>query len=168
MTQQIINAQEANNLISAGKAILVDVRETGEFKAEHIEGAINKPLSSLDIDEIKNLAGDKQIIVQCLSGKRASQACAKIDSSDASILEEGIEGWKKEGLKTVKKGHGITIQRQVMIVAGSLVLIGSLLSIFVNYNFIALPLFVGAGLAFAGLSGWCGMAILLNKMPWNK
>lgn len=168
MTQKTINPKEAKQILESKEAILIDVREAGEYEAEHIDSAVNKPLSSFDKNEVGKLANGRKVIVQCLSGKRASQACAKIDNIDAFILEDGINGWKKEGLETVKKGLGITIQRQVMIVAGLLVLIGSLLTIYVEFNFIALPLFIGAGLTFAGLTGWCGMAMLLNKMPWNK
>lgn len=168
MSQKIISPKEAKQILDNNEAILIDVREIGEYEAEHIDSAVNKPLSTFDKNEVEKLANGKKIIVQCLSGKRASQACAKIDNIDAMVLEDGINGWKKKGFETVKKGLGITIQRQVMIVAGLLILLGSLLTIYVDFNFIALPLFIGVGLIFAGLTGWCGMAILLNKMPWNK
>jgi hypothetical protein len=58
--------------------------------------------------------------------------------------------------------------RQVQIEAGSLVLLGIVLGVWVAPAFLGLSAFVGAGLAFAGLSGWCGVARLLALMPWNR
>jgi rhodanese-related sulfurtransferase len=168
MTQQIIRPNEAEQMLLKGDAILIDVREIDEYQSEHIKGAVNKPLSTFNSEEVEKLANGRKIIIQCLSGKRASKACAKVNSNNAYILQNGIEGWKENKLATIKKGATINVQRQVMLIAGLLVLIGSLLSIYVNSNYIALPIFIGAGLSFAGLTGWCGMAMLLNKMPWNK
>lgn len=168
MTQKAISAAEAKKLLDDKNAVLIDVREVSEYEAEHIPGAINMPLSVFDVNAVKSFSPDKKLIIQCLSGKRAGQACARLDNQNASVMEGGIDGWKKAKFETQKKGLGINIQRQVMMVAGSLVLLGSLLTIFTDPNFIALPLFVGAGLLFAGLTGWCGMAMLLGKMSWNK
>ena len=58
--------------------------------------------------------------------------------------------------------------RQVQIAAGALILAGVILSVTVNPAFLGLSAFVGAGLTFAGVTGWCGMAHLLALMPWNK
>ena len=85
------------------------------------------------------------------------------------ILEGGIDAWKKAGLPVaLDRSQPIDIMRQVQIVAGSLVLIGAVLGFFVAPGFYALSAFVGAGLLFAGISGFCGMAKLLGLMPWNR
>jgi rhodanese-related sulfurtransferase len=84
-------------------------------------------------------------------------------------MEGGIEGWKQAGLPVAHdRSQPIEIQRQVMIVAGSLVLLGVLFGHFLASQLYALPAFVGAGLVFAGISGWCGMAKLMAIMPWNR
>ena len=60
------------------------------------------------------------------------------------------------------------IMRQVQITAGSLVVISVVLGLAVQTAFLGLAAFVGAGLVFAGSTGWCGMARLLAIMPWNR
>ena len=86
----------------------------------------------------------------------------------AFLMEGGLEAWKSAGLPiAADKSAPMEINRQVQITAGSLVLIGVLLSVFVNPAFVWLSAFIGAGLTFAGLSGWCGMGLLLASAPWN-
>lgn len=90
-------------------------------------------------------------------------------NKQAYILQGGLNGWKKENQPTKKDPtKPIDIMRQVQIVAGSLVLIGVLLGWTTNAAFYLLSGFVGTGLLFAGITGFCGMAHLLDKMPWNK
>ncbi|EZJ38047.1 hypothetical protein AC93_2822 [Escherichia coli 2-005-03_S4_C2] len=85
------------------------------------------------------------------------------------LLEDGIDGWKKAGLPVaVNKSQPLPLMRQVQIAAGGLILIGVVLGYTVNSVFFLLSGFVGAGLLFAGISGFCGMARLLDKMPWNQ
>jgi len=89
-------------------------------------------------------------------------------AGDCYILEGGIDAWRKAGLATVTERRPIEVMRQVQITAGSLVLIGVVLGLLVAPAFLGLSAFVGAGLVFAGASGWCGMARLLALMPWNR
>jgi rhodanese-related sulfurtransferase len=92
-----------------------------------------------------------------------------VTACEAYIVEGGIEAWKKAGLPIAKdRSQPIEIQRQVQIAAGSLVLLGVVLGLAVSPAFYAVSAFVGAGLTFAGFSGWCGMATLLARMPWNR
>jgi rhodanese-related sulfurtransferase len=85
------------------------------------------------------------------------------------VLEGGLEAWKKAGLPTlVDVNRPIEVMRQVQIAAGSLVLLGVLLAATTSSWFLLLAGLVGAGLVFAGLSGWCGMALLLARAPWNR
>ena len=108
----------------------------------------------------------------CRSGMRTDSNCVKLSNlvnGDAFVLEGGLEGWKKQGLG-VKRNDKVPMElmRQVQIAAGSLVLVGVGLSVLVHPGFIGLAGFVGAGLVFAGSSGWCGMAHMLRVMPWNR
>jgi hypothetical protein len=70
----------------------------------------------------------------------------------------------------VNKGTGgrLPLERQMRIAVGIFILSGVLLSQFVNPVFIWVSGFMGAGLIYAGLTGKCGMVVLLSKMPWNQ
>lgn len=152
--------------------ILIDVREDYEHAQEKIGGSVNRPLSKLDPESIRDEFGGKRLVFHCRSGKRsldAAQRC-KAEGDPAFHLVGGIEQWKASGRDVVRAEHGprLPIIRQVMLVAGSLVAIGVALGAFVSPWFLILSGFVGCGLMFAGATGWCGMALLLGKMPWNQ
>ncbi len=163
-----ISVAEANRLVSRG-AVFIDVREPHEHRRERIAGALSCPLSR---PQNLPLSGGA-VIFHCASGARteanAAALGAQVHGREWFLLEGGLDRWKRAGLPVERtKSAPIELQRQVMIAAGSLVLIGALLAALVSPTFIALPLFVGAGLLFAGLSGFCGMARLLMKAPWNR
>lgn len=162
-----IQPEEARKLIEAG-ALLVDVREADEHARERIVQSRNAPLSRSD----KFAADGAQVVFYCKSGARTRSAAARLaGSSDAPcyLLEGGIDAWKKAGLPIEKSARApLPMMRQVQIVAGSLVLGGVLLGAVVHPGFYALSGFVGAGLIFAGVSGTCMMARLLDRMPWNR
>jgi rhodanese-related sulfurtransferase len=167
MSLKTISPADAKRLIDEG-ATLVDVRDVGEHAREHIAGARNTPLSG-----ITTLEGvHAPVIFHCRAGKRTADNAGRLQaasSCEAYLLEGGIEAWKQAGLPVVTdRSQPIEIGRQVMIAAGSLVLIGLFLGALVQPPFYALSGFVGAGLVFAGISGWCGMAKLLSLMPWNR
>lgn len=155
--------------------VIVDVREEDEFANDHIKDSINLPLSKFLTAAPAVLAHlkDKKIILMCRSGKRASLAKDLISkynlSHNVDIYNGGILEWKNQGNATeVKRATAMPLMRQVQVVAGSLIVIFSLLSMFVTVNFLFATLFIGSGLLFAGLSGTCLMANILAKMPWNK
>jgi rhodanese-related sulfurtransferase len=167
MSLPSISPTEAKRLIDMG-ARLIDIRGPDEHARERIPGAANHPIEGLSALH----GGNGIAIFHCRSGQRTAANADKLAGAarcDAFIVEGGIEAWKKAGLP-VEYDHNrpIEIQRQVMIVAGSLVLLGVLLGQFVAAGFYALPAFIGAGLTFAGITGWCGMAKLLALMPWNR
>ena len=167
MTLQTIDPVTAKRLIDNG-ALLVDIREPDEHARERVPGARNTPLSRLG-----SLPADaKAIVFHCRSGARTSANAARLAATagcESYLLEGGIDAWKKAGLPVATdRGQPIEIMRQVQITAGALVLAGVLLGIWVAPAFLALSGFVGAGLMFAGISGWCGMAKLLGLMPWNR
>ena len=159
--------------IESGDTVIIDVREDFEHASERIEGAHHHGLSDLDCDEIRGLYPSQRVVFQCRTGKRSTEAARRYATDgdeEAFHLAGGIEAWRSAGLGTERTAAApkIDVMRQVQMTAGSLVLIGVLLGAFVNPLFLILSGFVGAGLFFAGASGWCGMAKLLAKMPWNR
>ncbi|WP_085339732.1 rhodanese family protein [Aquidulcibacter paucihalophilus] len=169
MPLKAISIEEAKRLLADG-ARLVDVREADEVARERIGLAKSVPLSRLD--EALPLTGDQAIIFHCKAGNRTAAHASRLAAAttcDAYVLEGGIEAWKAAGLPVITdKSQPIEIMRQVQITAGSLVLLGVILGTWVHPGFFGLSAFIGAGLTFAGTTGWCGMAKVLALMPWNR
>ncbi|ESQ88198.1 hypothetical protein ABAC460_16180 [Asticcacaulis sp. AC460] len=148
---------------------MVDIRDADEHRRERIEGALNCPVSALDAVTIE---GDI-IVFHCKSGGRtqvhADRLAAKAGERNWLLLDGGLDNWKQSGLPVQKDARQpIELQRQVMIAAGLLVVAGVLLARFVAAPLILLSGLVGAGLVFAGVTGFCGMAKLLMLAPWNR
>lgn len=165
-----ISPTEAQSIQSS--ALLLDVRTPGEFAAAHVDGSVLRPLSDLNVEEVRRLAaGKSHCVVICQSGKRATQAAEKLKAAGLpglSVLEGGVNAWTAAGLP-VERGQGvISLERQVRIAAGALALTGAVLGYWVHPAWIALSGFVGAGLMFAGITDTCGMALILARMPWNN
>ncbi len=171
MTLTKLDPQTVADGVKSGEFTLVDLREPDEYAREHIEAAVSMPLSSLD-KAAAHLSTVKKVVFHCKSGMRTDANCARIETyvnDQGYILAGGLDAWKSSGLPTKTDASApLEINRQVQITAGLLILAGALLGYFVNPAFIGISAFVGAGLLFAGLSGWCGMANLLAVMPWNK
>jgi rhodanese-related sulfurtransferase len=153
--------------------ILLDVRTPAEFNAAHIAGARLRPLADLRPRLFAEQFGSKgPIYVICQSGSRARKAIEALQQAgmDRCILAEGgMDAWTQAGLSVERaKSGGLSIMRQVQIVIGSAAFAGAVLALFVDFRFALIPLMSGAGLLFAGISGWCGLAILLAKAPWNR
>lgn len=167
MSLKIISPADAERLIADG-AVLIDIRGNDEHARERIAGARNHPVDQLGAIE----SGGRPVLFHCKSGARTATNAAKLAAAttcEAYIVEGGIESWKKAGLPVVlDQAQPLEMQRQVQIAAGSLVLLGIALSLLVDPRWIALVGFVGAGLVFAGLTGWCGMAKLFALLPWNS
>lgn len=168
MTLPTIDPIGAKRLIEEG-ALLIDIRDADEHARQRVPGSRNQPLSTLG-----SIAGDaKAVIFHCRSGARtlanAPRLAAAAAECKAYMLEGGIDAWRMAGLPVVvDRGQPMEIMRQVQISAGSLVVLGVVLGFWVAPAFLGLSAFVGAGLVFAGASGWCGMAKLLALMPWNR
>ena len=155
--------------LSAVGALLVDVRDPSEHARERIPGAHNVPLASLS-ELPRGAAG---YVFHCRSGARtaahANALAAAAGEADSYVIAGGIDAWRGAGLALDKDTAApLEIMRQVQIAAGALILASVLLAVFVALPFIALAAFVGAGLTFAGATGWCGMAKLLQRLPWNR
>ncbi len=153
---------------------LIDVRTPAEFREVHAPIAVNIPLDQLTAEQIKGLVngnGTDPVYLICQSGNRSSKACQKlIETGFANVVsvEGGTKAWEAEGLPVNRGKKTISLERQVRIAAGFLVLTGAVLGMFVNPWFSGLSAFVGAGLMFAGITDTCGMAMILAKMPWNR
>jgi rhodanese-related sulfurtransferase len=167
MTLPTVTPEQAKHLMTQG-ATVIDIRDPGDHARERIPGARNIPLRALHgLDALQ-----APVLFYCRAGKRTADNAAALVAAapcEAYIVAGGIEAWKKAGLDvTVDRSQPIEINRQVMIAAGSIVLSGVLLGYFVAPQFYALAGLIGAGLIFAGISGWCGLAMLLGQMPWNR
>lgn len=169
-TLPLVEASELQELLAQDKIALIDVREPGEYAGEHIPSAILAPLSSFSPEKLPET--EKQIVLYCQSGRRSQQAAEKLVASgwvNVRQLKGGINAWKEAGYITkTNKNAPISIMRQVQIVAGSLVLIGTLLGAFVSLKFLILSGFIGAGLVFAGVTNTCALGMLLAKLPYNQ
>ncbi len=174
MSSTTITPKELYDKLHSGITIeLIDVRTPVEFREVHAVGARNVPLDALTPEKLLAEPGSKgtPVYMICRSGGRAAQACERMLAAgfaDVVNVEGGTLAWVAAGLPVVRDHKVISLERQVRIAAGSLVLIGACLGFFVHPYWIALPAFVGAGLVFAGLTNTCGMGLLLAKMPWNR
>lgn len=155
--------------------LLIDVRTPVEFAEAHVQGALNLPLDQLQPRAIvhdANLPKEASVYILCRSGARAAKAAEKFTQdgfNQAVVVEGGTLAWIEAGLPVTRgKVKVISLERQVRIAAGSLVLTGALLGWFVHRGFFGLSAFVGAGLVFAGVTDFCGMGLLLAKLPWNR
>lgn len=166
-----IGASEVRGLLLTGSSSvqLVDVRTALEFETEHIEGSINIPLDELGKrgGEIKK---DRSAILVCRTGNRAGRAADLLASYgfDVGILTGGIVDWKKAHLPLKEGRKRLSLERQVQLAIGAILLASVSAGWAVNKGWFIVPAFIGAGLTFAGLTGNCGLALLLAKAPWNK
>jgi rhodanese-related sulfurtransferase len=158
-------------LVAQPDVPVIDVRTPVEFAEVHVPQARSIPLDELKPGALQ-LAKDQPVYLLCRSGQRANKAAekfAKEGFTQPIVVEGGTLAWIDANLPVTRSlTKVISLERQVRIVAGAIVFTGVLLAHFVNFHFIWLSGFVGAGLVFAGISDFCGMGLLLAKMPWNR
>ena len=160
-----------NQWLRAGSAVLVDVREPAEHRASHIAGAALHPLSRFAASSLSGHQG--RLVIHCLKGGRGAQACEKLLAANPALevynLSGGIEGWAAAGLP-VERGASriLPLDRQVQLTIGLVLLASLALSLAVNPAFVWLAGVVGLGLTIAGLTGICGLAMVMARMPWNR
>ena len=157
LTLTSISVKRLAELTRQGKVDVIDVRTPGEFQGVHANCVTNVPLDSLDPEQVMNARigpADQPLYVICRSGNRSSKACQKfIDAGYSNVvnIEGGTSAWDAAGLPVVRGKNAMSLERQVRIAAGFLVLLGTVLGFFQPY-FLVLPAFVGAGLMFAGIT----------------
>ena len=172
MSLPAISPEQAKRLLDQG-AMLIDIREADEHAREKIASARHLPLSKLDEADLAVHAG-KPVIFHCRSGARtlanAPRLADKLGGDcDAYVVAGGLDAWKKAGLPVIAdRRQPLELQRQVQLGAGALAFFGTLLGLVASPWFFAVPLFVGGGLMTAGITGFCGMAQVLIRMPWNR
>lgn len=175
MTCSTITPFRLEALRKEGKKIdLIDVRTPVEFREMHVEIARNVPLDQLDPTaemQSRNGTNDEPLYVLCRSGSRGQRACEKFQDAgfgNVANVEGGTLACIEAGLSVVRGKKAISLERQVRIAAGLLVLVGATLGWLVHPGFLGVSAFVGAGLVFAGITDTCGMGLILARMPWNQ
>ncbi len=176
MSVPLVSPSDAYNRLRASpSSVLIDVRTPAEFASVHATGARSLPLDALDVSKFAAPAREAatgQVFVICKSGGRSAKACQSLISSgvtDVFSVEGGTEAWQQAGLP-VERGQRkvMSLERQVRIAAGSLVVLGIALALTVHPGFVGISLFVGCGLVFSGVTDTCTMGLLLAKLPWNR
>ena len=150
-------------------AVVIDVREPGEFAGKRWPGSVNVPLSRFDASA-GQLPKGKPIAVLCRSGRRSCDAADRLLAlgfADIRVVEGGLLGCADGNLEQGPGGVW-AMERQVRMAAGSLVLLGTALGWLVHPAFWLLSAGVGAGLVFSAATDTCGMAAVLARLPWNK
>jgi rhodanese-related sulfurtransferase len=175
MSVPTITPRELEERRRQGRPVeLIDVRTPAEYREVHAEPARSVPLDALDprsVFEARNGTKDEPLYTICRSGNRGRQACEKFHAAgytNVVNVEGGTLAWEQAGLPVVRGKKTISLERQVRIAAGALVVLGTALGSFVHPAFLGLPAFVGAGLVFAGVTDTCGMGLMLARMPWNR
>jgi rhodanese-related sulfurtransferase len=158
-------------LNEGGKALLLDVRSPVEYDAQHVPGSVLQPLDTLKPEEWASKTTGGPLYVFCQSGGRASRAAALLAKQGVAccVVEGGLEAWTAAGLPVEKAvSNVLPLMRQVQLVIGLVSGTGAALAIWRHPLFALIPLFTSAGLVFAGATGYCGLALLMARMPWNQ
>ena len=169
----VINSEELASLLATSPDIrLLDVRTPAEYETVHIRSAYNVPLDLLGEhgSEIRATIAEPVVLI-CQSGQRARKAEAALRAAgmpNLHVLDGGIAGWAASGQPVVRGSERVSLERQVRIVAGTLAAVGGILALTINPLFAILPAFVGTGLAFAGVTNTCAMAMVLARLPYNR
>lgn len=167
-----MTVKELKELHDKGVALqLVDVRSPQEFAEAHIPGAVNVPMEEVEA-RLDDITRSTEVVLVCQSGTRAGLTCDLIrhEREHLHVLEGGTQAWLDAGHPVVgsPRKTKLSLMRQVQLLVGPLTLIGAVLAIYVNPSWAWLTAAIGAGLTVAGSTGFCGMAVLLAKMPWNQ
>ncbi|TAM42705.1 MBL fold metallo-hydrolase [bacterium] len=169
---EMIAPRDAQGIVEKNPLVkFLDVRSSLEFSQVHIKDSINVPIDMLSA-KINDLSQSRQsYITLCRTGNRSPMAADMLIQSGihgVKVMQGGMTRWQKERLPVIKGEGGISLERQVRLIAGSLVLLGILLSWFVHWAFILISVFISSGLIYSGLSDNCLMGMLLMKLPYNK
>jgi len=173
-----ISPQSLDSLLNREQAAtLIDVRTPAEYRSGHATGAISIPLDELHPEKLPGLLGDTRLghehplFLTCHSGIRAGKAAERLQNAgfkNLFLLEGGTQAWNRAGLPMQRCGSAMSLERQVQIAIGMLLVLKVFFGFTVNELFFAAIPIIGAGLIVAGITRWCGMARLIALMPWNK
>jgi rhodanese-related sulfurtransferase len=169
----VIGAEELHELLAERPDLrLLDVRTPGEYESVHIRGAYNVPLDTLG-EHARDIQAhvEEPVVLICQSGSRARRAEEALKAAgmpNLHVLDGGVNGWVAGGKPVVRGAARISLERQVRMLAGGLAATGAALALLVNPLFAFLPLVIGSGLVFAGVTDTCGMAFVLGRLPYNR
>jgi rhodanese-related sulfurtransferase len=170
-----ISASDLSKLVISGKQIdLIDVRTPIEFRALHVTNARNIPLDRLDPAALRTAGGASSdpLYVVCRSGGRSRQACEKLLAAGITNVvnvEGGTMACASAGAPVVRGKSAIPLNCQVQIITGVTVVAGTIAALATtNLYWLSLPIVMGAGLLFSGLTDTCAMGAILARMPWNQ
>lgn len=158
----------------AGNVDLIDVRMPTEFRQIHAVCARNVPLVALDPHAVmrqRNGSANQPLYIICQGGTRSAQAYQRfIDAGFSNVVnvEGGTQAWAAAGLPVARGRKAMSLQQQMQLTAGTMILIGVALGSRLSPSFYGLSAFVGAGMVFAGATGYCPLSSLIAKMPWNQ
>ncbi len=167
----LLTPEDAEKMANEEKGAFIDVRTVGEAIAEHLPDSLFLPFDLVNQERLQGMGvGEKTPILVCRSGSRAKQAAEVLAQQleSVAVLDGGIVGWKERGMSLVTGTKTIPLDRQVLVGAGSMILLFIILGLLVSPLFFLVSLFMSGGMVFAGLTGACGMARILVMMPWNR
>lgn len=164
--KEVIEAEKNNSSVD-----FVNVCTPDEYKEKHISGVRSVPLDEIG-QRVNEFKGKKTIYVHCRSGRRGIAAIEKLlalgITAELVNVEGGILAWQEAGYSTEKISSRLSLMRQTFIAAGALIVLAHVLALSVSPLWFVFSGAVGIGLLVSGLTGWCGMTMLLARMPWNK
>lgn len=166
-----IQPEEAKAMVKEGRGVFIDIRTISEALLETLEGSLFLPFDLINKERLQDLGiEEKMPIIVCRSGIRAAQAAEALqrEGGAVAIMEGGMDRWKKRGLATRRGGRSIPLERQVLIGAGGMILLFTLLGLMVSSIWLSAAILMCCGMIFAGITGACGMARVLVMMPWNR
>lgn len=174
---QISPVELTRRLDGEPRAVVLDVRSPAEYRAGHIPGARLLPVDELstttvaDVVDGADIGADNPLYITCHAGQRAEKAARWLRDAGVehlALVQGGTEAWQKAGLPIQRCNSALSLDRQVQIAVGSLVILKVLFGFTVHDVFFLAAAAIGAGLVTAGLTRWCGMAQLMARMPWNR
>jgi rhodanese-related sulfurtransferase len=173
-TADAITSIELHKLLESSPAPrLVDVRSPGEFETAHITGSYNVPLDVLDehgTEVVARLEQDRDVVLVCRSGQRSAQAAKVLREAGLTsgrVLEKGLIDWEGQGYAVDRGAQRWELERQVRLVAGSIVLSSVVGSVAIpRLKWLAAA--IGGGLTYGAVSNTCAMGTALSKLPYNR
>lgn len=169
MPIKTVDPKTLKKWLKTGEAVLVDVREPDEYKAESIPESFHVPLGKVCVSTLPKTAG-KKMVVHCKAGKRGGVACEKLLAENPDLelynLEGGIDKWAQAGYDVICADKPSSSENQLAeLIIGVGVVLGVMLGYMAHPAFFLIALFFGAGLIISGLTGWCGVRLLIEKCP---
>lgn len=173
-----VSSLDLHGRMRAGQDVtLIDVRSPAEYRSGHVKGAISLPLDDLDGADLVQRTGvpgigrESPLYLTCKAGMRAQQAAERLSQSgydNLVLLQGGTDAWLHAGLPVRGAPGVLSLEQQVQIAIGTLLILKVVFGFAVHELFFVLGALIGAGLVTAGITRWCGLTRLMSRMPWNR